>query len=117
MTNLYDYAYELEKALRKSTEFQNLKNMYEAVTNDQEAKTLFDEFRNVQMGLQQKQMAGYDITEDEVLEAQEIANRAQENEKVVQLMESEQQLSVTVTELNKIIMKPLEELYSEISGE
>ncbi len=117
MTNLYDYAYDLEKALRDSAQFQNLKKMYEAVTNDQAAKELFDDFRNVQMGLQQKQMAGYDITEDEVLEAQEIANRAQENEKVLKLMESEQQLSVTITELNNIIMKPLEELYREISGQ
>ncbi|MBS4218136.1 YlbF family regulator [Bacillus sp. FJAT-49711] len=114
-TNLYDYAYELEKALRNSSEFQNLKMMYDAVENDPIAKSMFDAFRNVQMQLQQKQMEGRDITEDEIMEAQEIANQVQGNEKVTRLMEAEQQMSMSITELNKIIMKPLDELYGSMN--
>ncbi|VEF48770.1 protein YheA [Bacillus freudenreichii] len=114
-TNLYDHAYELEKAMRSSDEFKHLQEMYKSVTNDSEASQMFDEFRNVQMQLQQKQMQGYDITEDEVMRAQEIANRAQENEKVTMLMEAEQRMSMTITELNKIIMKPLDDLYGSMA--
>ncbi|MCJ8005892.1 YlbF family regulator [Lederbergia wuyishanensis] len=114
-TNLYDYAYELEHALRKSNEFIYLKQMYAAVENDQIAKSMFDAFRNVQMKLQQKQMEGLDITETEVMEAQEIANRVQSNEKVTRLMEAEQRMSTSINELNKIIMKPLDELYGFIN--
>ena len=80
-TNLYDYAYDLEQALRKSEEYVYLKKMYDAVENDTIAKSMFDEFRNVQMQLQQKQMAGADITEDEIMEAQVVANRVQEMKK------------------------------------
>ncbi|MEK3887540.1 YlbF family regulator [Bacillus sp. FSL K6-3431] len=115
-TNLYDYAYELEKAMRNSEEYVNLKEMYEAVEKNEEAKRMFDEFRNVQMQLQQKQMAGQDITEDEVMEAQAIANRVQENEEVTQLMEAEQRMSMAINELNKIIMKPLDDLYGSMEG-
>ncbi|MBW8349628.1 YlbF family regulator [Bacillus sp. IITD106] len=114
-TNLYDYAYELENALRNSEEYVHLKNMYAAVENDEIAKSMFDAFRNVQMQLQQKQMEGRDITETEVLEAQEIANRVQGNEKVTRLMEAEQRMSMSINELNKIIMRPLDELYGFIN--
>lgn len=115
MNNLYDFAYDLEKAMRNSDEFEHLKEMYKSVANDSEANRMFGEFRNVQMQLQQKQMEGQDISEEEVMHAQEIANRVQQNEKVTKLMEAEQQMSMTISELNKIIMKPLDELYSSLS--
>ncbi|MBS4198512.1 YlbF family regulator [Bacillus sp. FJAT-49732] len=114
-TNLFDYAYDLEKALRNSNEFIHLKMMYTEVENDEIAKSMFDAFRNIQMNLQQKQMEGRDITETEIMEAQEIANQVQGNEKVTRLMEAEQQLSMSINELNKIIMKPLDELYGFIN--
>ncbi|HLU21111.1 MAG TPA: YlbF family regulator [Bacillaceae bacterium] len=110
-TNLYDQAYELEKALRTSEEFLNLKKMYEEVESDETAKSMFDAFRNVQMELQQKQMSGQNITEDEVMNAQAIANQVQANQKVTQLMQAEQRMSEAIGELNKIIVKPLDELY------
>ena len=62
-----------------------MQKMHEEVAKDEQAKEMFDKFRNVQMELQQKQMSGQDITEDEVMEAQVIANQVQENEKVSQL--------------------------------
>ncbi|RWR14603.1 YlbF family regulator [Siminovitchia fortis] len=114
-TNLYDFAYDLEKAMRNSNEFKHLKEMYRSVTDDNEANRMFGEFRDIQMQLQQKQLEGRDISEEEVMHAQEIANRVQQNEKVTRLMEAEQQMSMTITELNKIIMKPLDELYSSMS--
>ncbi|MBS4210710.1 YlbF family regulator [Bacillus sp. FJAT-50079] len=116
-TNVYDYAYELEKALRTSEEYVGLKQMYDMVENDPEAKAMFDEFRQIQMQLQQKQMAGEDISEDEVKQAQLVANRVQTNELVTKLMDAEQRMSMAISELNKIIMKPLEELYGSMNGQ
>ncbi|MCJ7840431.1 YlbF family regulator [Lederbergia sp. NSJ-179] len=110
-TNLYDCAYELEKALRQSDEFTDLRNMYKAVEDDATAKSMFDSFRQIQMQLQEKQMAGQDISEEEVQQAQMIANQVQQNEKVTKLMEAEQQMSMMIQELNKIIIKPLDDLY------
>ncbi len=109
--NLLNYAYELEKALRNSEEFLQLKDKYDAVLNDANAKSLFDEFRNVQIQLQQKQMTGEEITQEEVQQAQLLAVEIQQNEQVTELMEAEQRMSLAIQELNKIIMKPLEELY------
>jgi cell fate (sporulation/competence/biofilm development) regulator YlbF (YheA/YmcA/DUF963 family) len=110
-TNLYDYAYDLEKALRKSKEYMDLQAMYEEVRKDPTAKKMFDQFRNIQMKLQEKQMTGQDISEKEVQEAQNAAVLVQQNQKIVKLMDAEQRMSMAINELNKIIMKPLDEIY------
>lgn len=112
--NLYDSAYELEKAIRESNEYKNLKQAYSEVNSDPSAKQMFDNFRNIQMQLQQKQMMGQDISQAEVEQAQKTVALVQQNPKISKLMEAEQRMSMGIAELNKIIMKPLEELYGPL---
>jgi cell fate (sporulation/competence/biofilm development) regulator YlbF (YheA/YmcA/DUF963 family) len=109
--NIYDSAYEMEKAIRSSNEYVNLKRLYDEVNADESARTMFDSFRNIQMQLQQKQMMGEEISQEEVEQAQKTVALVQQHEKISQLMQAEQQMSVVITEINKVIMKPLEELY------
>lgn len=110
-TNLYDVAYELERAVRESDEFKQLKKLYDEVNADPTAKQLFENFRDVQMQLQQKQMSGQEITQQEIEQAQTQVMIVQQHEKISKLMETEQRMSMVIGELNRIIMKPLEELY------
>jgi len=109
--NLHDSAYELEKAIRQSDEYNNLKKMYDEVNGDPSAKAMFENFRNIQMQLQQKQMMGQEISQEEVEQAQKTVALVQQHEKIAKLMEAEQRMSMAIGELNQIIMKPLEELY------
>ncbi|KYC81399.1 YlbF/YmcA family competence regulator [Bacillus licheniformis] len=109
--NLHDSAYDLEQALRQSDEYSRLKNLYDEVNGDPSAKKMFDNFRDIQLNLQQKQMNGEDITQEEVEQAQKSVALVQQHEKISQLMEAEQRMSMLIADLNKIIMKPLEELY------
>jgi cell fate (sporulation/competence/biofilm development) regulator YlbF (YheA/YmcA/DUF963 family) len=113
MANIYDSAYDLEKAIRESTEFQNLKVAYEAVMNDPSAKSMFENFRDTQMALQEKQMQGEDITEEEVEKARQVVELVQQHDQISKLMEEEQRLNLVINEISGIITKPLEELYSE----
>jgi cell fate (sporulation/competence/biofilm development) regulator YlbF (YheA/YmcA/DUF963 family) len=115
-TNLYDVAYELEKAVRESDEFRELKKLYDEVNADESTKRLFESFRNMQMQLQQKQMAGEEITQEEVDQAQKQVALVQQHEKIARLMETEQRMSMVVGELNRIIMKPLEDLYGPMES-
>lgn len=114
-TNLYDYAYDLENGIRKSNEYINLKAAYNEVNQDPASKKMFDQFREIQMGLQEKQMTGQEITDDEVQKAQNVAALVQQNEKIEKLMDAEQRMSMAINELNKIIMKPLDELYGTMN--
>jgi len=111
MPNIYDSAYDLEKAIRESDEFDNLKSAFDAVMNDPEAKQMFDRFRNIQMGLQEKQMQGEDISEEEVEQARQVVELVQQHEDISKLMEEEQRLNMVINDVSRIITKPLEELY------
>lgn len=68
--NLYDVAYDLEKALRHSEEYSALRNLYDEVNGDESSKRMFENFRDIQVNLQQKQMTGQEITQEEVEQAQ-----------------------------------------------
>lgn len=109
--NVYDQANALEDALRNSDEFQNMKDLYGKVNSNPESKQLFDEFREVQMDLQQKQMQGEEINEEDVQKAQKSAEDIEKDENIKSLMEAEQKMSELIQDLNRVIMKPIEELY------
>lgn len=111
--NLFEAAQELEKNIRESEEFQQLQQRYTELNEDETAKNLFLNFRNIQMELQQKQMMGEPISDEEVQNAQQVVAVVQQNEKIVALMEAEQRMSGIITEINKVVMKPLEELYGD----
>ncbi|WP_174730555.1 YlbF family regulator [Mesobacillus harenae] len=109
--NLHDSAYDLEKAVRQSDEYANLKNLYTEINEDETARRMFENFRNIQMELQQKQMTGQEISQEEVEQAQKTVALVQQHDKISKLMEAEQRMSTVIQEINQIIMKPLEELY------
>jgi cell fate (sporulation/competence/biofilm development) regulator YlbF (YheA/YmcA/DUF963 family) len=114
MANLYDIAYEMEKAIRNSPEYVQLKKLYDEVNRDETAKRMFDNFRQIQMNLQQKQMMGMEISQDEVMQAQKTVALVQQHATISKLMEAEQRMSMIVADLNRIILKPLEDLYGKM---
>jgi cell fate (sporulation/competence/biofilm development) regulator YlbF (YheA/YmcA/DUF963 family) len=109
--NVYDQANALESALRESDEFNSMKELYGKVNSNPESKAMFDEFRQVQMELQQKQMQGEEILEEDVQKAQSSAAEIENDENIKALMEAEQNMSQLIQDLNRVIMKPIEELY------
>ncbi|PHA02535.1 hypothetical protein COE51_02780 [Bacillus pseudomycoides] len=110
--NMHDVAYELQKVITENPDFQALKVSYAEVQADAEAKQLFDRFRTMQMELQQKMMQGEQLTDEDNQKAQEVVAFVQQNAKITNLMQAEQRLNVLIGDLNKIIMKPLEDLYN-----
>ena len=111
--NLYNMTHDFERVLRRSNEFKSLKSIYREVNADPETKQLFNKFYNLQMELQHKQMTGQKIMRDEIEEVQKIGEVVQKNEMIVRLIEAEQRMNILIMELNKIITKPLQELYGK----
>ncbi len=109
--NVHDAAYNLENALRESDDFKELQSLYDQVNADESVKNMFDNFRNLQVELQQKQMQGQQITEEEAQKAQQTFELVQQNEVISKLMSAEQRVSMLIQDINKIVTKPLEELY------
>ncbi|WP_088102697.1 YlbF family regulator [Halalkalibacter urbisdiaboli] len=117
MSNVYDKAHEMKRTLGESDEFKQLKALHEQIEGDEAAKTLLDSFRQLQLQLQQKQMQGMQITEEEAIKAQQQFELVQQNELVSKLMEAEQQLSTIIGDINKIITEPLEEIYGALENQ
>ena len=113
MANIYDTANQLERELRESEQFQDLKGSFDRLKANEEAYALFKEFQELQQSLQQKMMAGEEMTEEEAQKAQELSQKIQQDGIVSDLMQKEQGFSTIINDLNRIIMTPVRDLYSE----
>lgn len=111
--NIYDDINRLEATLRTTSEMQDVKQAIEAVKSDEEAKNLFESFRKIQMTLQEKQVKGEEIEGEELEYAQKTAQLAQSNEKIMAMLEAEMKLSGLIEEINRILLKPVQELYEQ----
>ncbi|WP_342526086.1 YlbF family regulator [Chryseomicrobium sp. FSL W7-1435] len=111
--NIYDDINKLETTLRSTSEMQGVKEAIQAVKEDQEAKDLFESFRKIQMTLQEKQVKGEEIPGEELEYAQKTAQLAQSNEKILAMLEAEMKLSQLIEEINRILLKPVQELYEQ----
>lgn len=109
--NIYDTANQLERELRETDQYVNLKAAFEKVRGDEEASGLFNEFRQVQQTLQQKQMTGQEITEEEAQNAQEISGKIGQNEIIGELLEAEKAVGQMIDDINQVVLKPVQELY------
>ena len=114
MINIYDDINKLETSLRQTDEFANVKAAVESVKSDQEALALFQSFRKIQLALQEKQMKGEEISGEEIEYAQKTAQLAQTNEKIFHMLQSEMALSQMIEEINRVLLKPVQELYEGI---
>lgn len=115
MINIYNEINALEGAFRKTKEFQTLQQAIATVKADEDAAKLFKNFRDVQLKLQQKQMQGQQIEEDELQYAQKTAQLAQQNEKIANMLQAEMALSGLIEEINRVLVKPIEGLYKEFN--
>ncbi len=111
MSNVYDKAHELGRVLKESDEFKQLVDLHQKVNADEQAKQMLEGFRAIQMELQQKQMQGMDLSEEELQKAQSVFELVQQHELIGKLMEVEQRMSQLIGDINRIIAEPLEELY------
>lgn len=112
--NIYDDLNKLEATLRKTNEFAQVQQAIEAVKNDEQALELFKSFRKIQMTLQEKQMQGEEIAGEELEYAQKTAQLAQQNEKIMQMLQAEMGLSGLIEEVNRVLMKPVQDMYEKM---
>jgi cell fate (sporulation/competence/biofilm development) regulator YlbF (YheA/YmcA/DUF963 family) len=111
MTNIQAELNKLVESFSALEEFTTLKDAVAQVREDEEAKTYFTNFRDIQIKLQQKQIAGEEISEDEITFVQKAATLAQSNPKIITMLEAEMKLSDIIEEVNRDLFKPIQDLY------
>lgn len=111
--NIYDDLNALEATLRKTEAYANVQDALEVLHSDEEATKAFMAFRELQVNFQEKQMRGEELTEEDLAHAESITQAAQENPKIITLLESEKKLSETLDEINRVLMKSIQDLYEK----
>ena len=111
MSNFLETIQQVEASISQTEEFQQLKGAIEVVRNDEEARTIFTQFRNAQLKLQQMQMQGEELREEEYLYFQKVLQLAEQNQKIKALFDAEMALSRLIDDLNRSLIRPIQSIY------
>ncbi|MGX7776945.1 YlbF/YmcA family competence regulator [Streptococcus pluranimalium] len=109
-TNIYDLANELERGIRSLPEYQAVADSKTKIENDPASKALFDEFIAFQEDLYQKMQSGQMPTEDDQKAIQSMTEKMEANTSVRDYFNAQQALSVYISDIERIVFKPLQEL-------
>ncbi|USS85224.1 YlbF family regulator [Fructilactobacillus myrtifloralis] len=108
---IMEQAKKMQETVVKSEEFTNLKNAFDALKNEKESYKAFTEFQKNQNDLRQKQMSGQEITQDDMKEAQALADKMNTMPAIKVLMEREKAMGKLIDDANMVITEPLRQLY------
>ncbi|KRM58446.1 YlbF family regulator [Secundilactobacillus malefermentans] len=111
MADIEKTATQMAKELQQSDEFKGLKEAYDSIKANQEAYDSFKDFQEIQLTIQQKQMQGEKLSDEEMKHAQEIAEKVGKIDEIKALMDHEKEVNDLLTKLNQAITKPIQELY------
>lgn len=111
MINVYDTANQLEQELRQSVEVLGLQAAFNQMKADPMAYGLFQQLQKLQADLQQKQMNNQEIKDEDIKKLQNVSDQLAKYDSVKKLMEQGRTVNAMMEELNKIISKPIADIY------
>nr|WP_282917417.1 YlbF/YmcA family competence regulator [Streptococcus canis] len=107
---IYDYANQLERAVRALPEYQKVLEVKEAIKVDAVASQLFDEFVAMQEKIQGMMQSGQMPTAEEQSSIQELSQKIEDNAQLKAYFEAQQALSVYMSDIERIVFAPLKDL-------
>ncbi|MBF0778603.1 YlbF/YmcA family competence regulator [Streptococcus cuniculi] len=108
--NIYDIANELERSIRQLPEYKAVEAMKDSIEANQEAKELLENYISFQREIQGQLQAGELPGEDLQERLKDFNQKIQAQPLLVEYFGKQQQLSIYIADLEKIIFKPLNEL-------
>ncbi|MET3557085.1 cell fate (sporulation/competence/biofilm development) regulator YlbF (YheA/YmcA/DUF963 family) [Streptococcus rupicaprae] len=108
--NIYDLANNLERAIRKLPEYLAVASSKKEIEQDSEASSLFKEYTDFQAELQGLMQTGQLPTQDLQDRMKDLSQRLEGNSLVANYLTKQQQLSVYLSDIERIVFKPLQEL-------
>lgn len=108
--NIYDLANELERNIRQLPEYKAVEELKQEIDTKPESKATLDQYVDFQKEIQQQLQAGQmpDASAQETFT--ELGQKVQADALLVDYFNKQQQLSIYVADIEKIIFKPLQDL-------
>ena len=108
--NIYDLANELERSIRLLPEYKAVEAAKLEIEADAEAKIIFEDYLAFQTELQGLLQSGQMLSPDMQKRMEEIHQKVEKNRVVSEYFSKQQQLSIYMSDLEKIIFRPLRDL-------
>lgn len=108
--NIYDIANELERSIRQLPEYRAVEAAKVSIEGNPEAKEILENYVAFQREVQHQLQAGQMPEDDLQQRLQDFNQKIQGNPLLTEYFHKQQQLSVYIADLEKIIFKPLNEL-------
>ena len=110
MSNIYDTANELSRGLRELSEYKAVKEAKDAIQADEQASKIFADYiafqQEIQVMAQTGQMPDASFQE----KMQTFSNLIQGNALLSDFFAKQQQLSIYLSDIEKIVFEPISEL-------
>lgn len=110
-TNIYDIAHDLERSIRNHPDYQALQAMKEKISKDATAKSILDKHTAFQKEMQTLMQSGQMPDKSIHKRMEELNKEIQANSLVLEYFTKQQQFSIYIADVEKIIFKPLQELF------
>ena len=110
MSNIYDTANELSRGLRELPEYKAVKEAREAIQADAEASKIFADYIAFQHEIQVMAQTGQMPDDSFQEKMQSFSKQIQENALLSDFFAKQQQLSIYLSDIEKIVFEPVSEL-------
>ena len=117
MSEAYNMAHELAKIIEKEESYVKVKKLTKKVMKNQEHMKLIEDFRKMQFELQQKQMQGQKLEDEDFEETNTLYESLSKISDIKELIDAEERLSILFSDLNRILTGPLEKIYKKETSE
>lgn len=107
MSNVYDLAHQLKKAIMNSPEYKNYIEKKNIVYSNERNKSMVEDFRKQALELQVKQLSGKEVDEKEIEKLKSLENILRLNPTINEFLLAEYRFSQLVQDITKIIGEAL----------
>ena len=110
MSNIYDSANELSRGLRELPEYKAVKAAKDAIQVDEQAGKIFADYLAFQQEIQVMAQTGQMPDASSQEKMQSFSKQIQENALLSDFFAKQQQLSIYLSDIEKIVFEPVSEL-------
>lgn len=103
MSNIYDLAHQLKRAIMNSNEYKNYKEKKKIVYSNEKNRNMIEDFRKQTLELQMKQLSGEEVDKNQLEKLKNLEEILRLNPTINEFLLSEYRFSQLVQDITKII--------------
>lgn len=114
MANPYDQAQALVQSLQSTPEYQELKQVQDAIEQNETLKNMLNQYRTIQVEIQTMHLQGRQPTEEVEQKVNQLTQMIEGIPLLKQYLEAEQKFGEIFQDIQQIVMQPVLDLYQGV---